>query len=53
MREYFETHLHKKCTKLTPEELKAIALMSLVTLKKNFIRSWVQIKESSYGHAHH
>ena len=35
-REYFED---KKCTKLTPEELKAIALMSLVTLKKNSIRS--------------
>jgi len=42
-REYFEIHLHKKCTKLTPEELKAIALMSLVTLKKNSIRSWAQI----------
>jgi hypothetical protein len=34
--EYFED---KKCTKLTPEELKAIALMSLVTLEKNSIRS--------------
>jgi hypothetical protein len=33
-REYFEIHVHKKCTKLTPEELMAIALMSLVTLKK-------------------
>jgi hypothetical protein len=42
-REYFETHLHKKCTNLTPEELKAIALMSLVILKKNSIRSWAQI----------
>jgi len=53
-REYFEIHLQKKCTKLTPEELKAIALMSLVTLKKkaialmslvtlkkNFIRSYI------------
>jgi hypothetical protein len=34
---YFEIHVHKKCTKLTPEELKAIALMSLVTHKKNSI----------------
>ena len=30
-------NVHKKCTKLTPEELKAIALMSLVTLNKNSI----------------
>ena len=42
-REYFEIHLHKKCTKLTPEKLKAIALMSLVTLKKNSIRSWAHL----------
>ena len=42
-REYFEIHLHKKCTKLTPEDLKAIVLMSLVTLKKNSIQSWAQI----------
>jgi hypothetical protein len=40
---YFEIHLHKKCTKLTPEDLKAIVLMSLVTLKKNSIQSWAQI----------
>jgi len=31
-REYIAINVHKKCTKLTPEELKAIALMSLVTL---------------------
>ena len=42
-REYFEIHVHKKWTKPTPEELKAIALMSAVTLKKNSIRSWVQL----------
>ena len=42
-REYFEIHLHKKCTKLTPEELKAIVLMSLVTLKTNSIQSWAKI----------
>ena len=36
-REYFEIHVHKKCTKLTPDELKAIVLMSLVTLQKNSI----------------
>jgi hypothetical protein len=34
-REYFDIHVHKKCTKLTPEELKAIALMYLVTFKNN------------------
>jgi len=37
-REYFEILVHKKCTRLTPEELTAIALMSLVTLKKNPMR---------------
>ena len=42
-REYFEIHVHKKCTKLTQEKLKAIALMYLVTLKKNSIRSWAQL----------
>ena len=42
-REYFKIHVHRKCTKLTPEELKANALMSLVTLKKNFIQSWAQL----------
>jgi len=42
-REYFEIHVHKKCTKLTPEELKAIALMSLVTHKKNSIWPWAQL----------
>jgi hypothetical protein len=59
-REYFEIHLHKKCTKLTPEDLKAIVLMSLVTLKKNSIRSSRRLsvfasfqKESSYGHDLH
>jgi hypothetical protein len=36
-REYIAINVHKKCTKLTPEELKAITLMSLVTLKKNSI----------------
>jgi hypothetical protein len=36
-REDSEIHLHKKCTKLTPEELKAIALMSLGAHKKNYI----------------
>jgi hypothetical protein len=41
--EYFEIHVHKKCTKLNPEEFKAIALMSLVTLKKNSIRTWAQL----------
>jgi hypothetical protein len=39
-RGYFEIHVQKKCTKLTPEELITVALMSLVTLKKNYIRSW-------------
>jgi hypothetical protein len=42
-KEYFEIHVHKKCTKLTPEELKAIALMYLVTLMKNVILSWAQL----------
>ena len=42
-REYFKIHVHKKFTKLTPEKLKAIALMYLVTLKKNFILSWTQL----------
>jgi len=36
-REYFAINVHKKYTKLTPEELKAIALMSLVTLNNNYI----------------
>ena len=36
-REYIAINVHKKCTKLTPEELKAIALMSLVTLNNNYI----------------
>ena len=42
-REYFEIHVHKKCTKLTPDELKVIALMSLVTFQKNSIWSWAQL----------
>ena len=36
-REYIAINVHKKYTKLTPEELKAIELMSLVTLNKNYI----------------
>ena len=41
--EYFEIHVHKKSTKLTREELKAIVLMSLIKLKKNSLRSWAQL----------
>jgi hypothetical protein len=35
--EYIAINVHNKCIKLTPEELKAIALMSLVTLNMNSI----------------
>jgi hypothetical protein len=42
-REYFEIHVHKKCTKLTPVLRIKSNCINVSGTKKNSIRSWAQL----------